>query len=68
MGAGAGDIVGVHVDGVPSDHVVGERDRVALGDEQAGSAGVDYGGVMADARAHKDARVADVNSLEKRGK
>src|SRR5207245_2653448 len=66
--AGAGDVVGVHMNGVPADHVARECNRVALGDEQAGSAGVDYGGVMADARAHKDARVADVNSLEKRGK
>ena len=55
------------MDGVPSDHVVGERDRVALGDEQEGAAGVDYRGVTADARADEDTRVADVDSIEERG-
>src|SRR5438876_7901795 len=56
------------MNGVPADHVARECNRVALGDEQAGSAGVDYSGVTSNSRAHKDARVADVNSLEKRGK
>jgi len=56
------------MNGVPADHVARECNRVALGDEQAGSARVDYSGVTSDSRAHKDARVADVNSPEKRGK
>jgi hypothetical protein len=67
MGAGTGDVVGVHVDGVPADHIAGERDRVALGDEQEGAAGVDYRSVTADARADKDARVARLDPFEERG-
>ena len=67
LGAGAGDVVGVDVHGVPARHVAGEGDRVGLGDEKLRAAGVDDGGVVADARADDDARIAGLDSLQERG-
>ena len=69
--AQAGEVIGVDVDGVPADAVGGERDRVALGNEQPSVAGrtkhVYDRGIGPNPRADDDARIVLRQVCQQRG-
>ena len=65
--AQAGDVVGVHVYGVPPNLVGGEGDGVGLRDEDASAAYIDDCGVAADGGAKQDARIAVLDAGEEAG-
>lgn len=64
--AGAGDVVGVDLDGVPADGVGGEGDGVA-GDDEAVVAEGEDSGVLADFGAEEDLGVVDGGGVQELG-
>ena len=59
-----GDVVGIDVDGVPTDLIGGESNRVGFGDQVTRAASINNRGVFANAGTDDDAAVLDLVLLE----